>query len=218
MQFVLADPGLHWRDALFLLQGAGHTLWVTAVSGLFGTLLGIALGWMRFSSGVLRVITAPYIDVVRSVPLIIQLVLANSFLSLAGVGFDTFWLCVMVLSSSMAVVTAEVVRAGLASVPQTFRRSARSLGMGKLQEFVFISAPLAVRTSFAAWVGLLLGLAKDSALVSVVGYVEYMKSSQILITRTNEALLLLLGVGIFYFVICYPVSRYSARLERRMAL
>lgn len=55
-------------------------------------------------------------------------------------------------------------------------------------------------------------------MVSVVGYVEYMKSTQILITRTHEALWLLLGVGLFYFVICYPVSRYSARLERRMAL
>jgi His/Glu/Gln/Arg/opine family amino acid ABC transporter permease subunit len=218
MQFVLSDPGLHWRDALFLLQGAGHTLWVTLVAGLFGTLLGIVLGWMRFCSVFLRVVTAPYIDVVRSVPLIIQLVLANSFLALAGASFDTFWLCVMVLSSSMAVVTAEVVRAGLASVPQTYRRSARSLGMGSAQEFFFISAPLAVRTSFAAWVGLLLGLAKDSALVSVVGYVEFMKSSQILITRTHETLPLLLGVGLFYFVICYPVSRYSARLERRMAL
>jgi len=218
MQFVLSDPGLHWRDGWFLLQGAGHTLWVTLVAGLLGTLLGVVLGWLRFSSVLLRIITAPYIDVVRSVPLIIQLVLANSFLALAGVGFDTFWLCVAVLSSSMAVVTAEVVRAGLASVPQTFRRSARSLGLSARQEFFHISAPLAVRTSFAAWVGLLLGLAKDSALVSVVGYVEYMKSSQILITRTHETLPLLVGVGVFYFVICYPVSRYSARLERRMAL
>lgn len=218
MQFVLSDPSLQWRDSLFLLQGAGHTLWVTLVAGLLGTLAGIVLGWMRFASVTLRILTAPYIDVIRSVPLIIQLVLANSFMALAGANFDTFWLCVMVLSSSMAVVTSEVVRAGLCSVQQTFRKSARSLGMSGVQEFFFISAPLAVRTCFAAWVGLLLGLAKDSALVSVVGYVEYMKSSQILITRTNEALLLLIGVGIFYFVICYPVSRLSARLERRMAL
>ena len=218
MQFVLSAPGLHWSDGWFLLQGALNTLWVTAVAGTFGTLAGCVLGWMRQRSIALRVLTTPYIDVVRSVPLVIQLVLANSFLSLAGFTFDTFWLCVMVLSSSMAVVTSEVVRAGLASVPANFCRSARSLGMSGLQEFIHVSAPLALRTSFAAWVGLLLGLAKDSALVSVVGYVEYMKSSQILITRTNEALPLLMGVGLFYFVICYPVSRLSVALERRMAL
>lgn len=218
MQFVFADPSLHWRDLWFLLQGAGHTLWVTLVAGSFGTLAGIVLGWMRFGSVALRWLTAPYVDVVRSVPMIIQLILANSFLALSGLGVNAFWLSVVVLSSSMAVVTSEVVRGGLAAVPSTYRRAARSLGIGWLQEFCHISAPLALRTSFAAWVGLLLGLAKDSALVSVVGYVEYMKSTQILITRTHEALWLLLGVGLFYFVICYPVSRYSARLERRMAL
>ncbi|WP_455924465.1 amino acid ABC transporter permease [Pseudomonas putida] len=218
MQFTFADPSLHWHDLWFLLQGAGHTLWVTLVAGLFGTLAGIVLGWMRFGSVWLRWLTAPYVDVVRSVPMIIQLILANSFLALSGLGVNAFWLSVVVLSSSMAVVTSEVVRGGLAAVPTTYRRAARSLGIGWLQEFFHISAPLALRTSFAAWVGLLLGLAKDSALVSVVGYVEYMKSTQILITRTHEALWLLLGVGLFYFVICYPVSRYSARLERRMAL
>jgi len=65
---------------------------------------------------------------------------------------------------------------------------------------------------------LLLGLTRDTALVSVVGYVDFMKSAQILISRTNETLPLLLGVGLFYFVICYPVSRYSIRLEQGIAL
>lgn len=117
MQFTFADPSLHWHDLWFLLQGAGHTLWVTLVAGLFGTLAGIVLGWMRFGSVWLRWLTAPYVDVVRSVPMIIQLILANSFLALSGLGVNAFWLSVVVLSSSMAVVTSEVVRGGLAAVP-----------------------------------------------------------------------------------------------------
>ena len=66
---------------------------------------------------------------------------------------------------------------------------------------------------------LVLSLIKDSALAGVVGYVEYMRSTQILITRTHETWLLLLGAGLLYFIICYPVSRYSRRLgekDRRM--
>jgi len=47
--------------------------------------------------------------------------------------------------------------------------------------------------------------------------VEFMKSAQILISRTNETLPLLLGVGLFYFLICYPVSRYSAHLQKGLA-
>jgi ABC-type amino acid transport system permease subunit len=63
-----------------------------------------------------------------------------------------------------------------------------------------------------------LSLIKDSALAGVVGYVEYMRSTQILITRTHETWLLLLCAGLFYFIICYPVSRYSRRLERKMVV
>jgi len=48
-----------------------------------------------------------------------------------------------------------------------------------------------------------------------LGYVELVKASQVLITRTQEPLLIILVVGAFYFALSYPVSRYSAKLERR---
>ncbi|GAB5097785.1 amino acid ABC transporter permease [Caballeronia sp. HLA56] len=217
MNFVLPDQSFHWTDLTFLLVGAGHTLLVSILSGAIGTLLGIALGWLRHASPAVRVLTTPYVDVTRSVPLIIQLILANSMLALSGAQFDTFWLSIIVLSSSMTVVTAEVVRGALSTVPYAYVRAARSLGMTYFQTLFNISATLAWRTGMSAWIGLLLGLTRDTALVSVVGYVDFMKSAQILISRTNETLPLLLGVGLFYFVICYSVSRYSAHLQRGIA-
>ena len=90
--------------------------------------------------------------------------------------------------------------------------------MNRFQELVYISMPLAFRTGLAPWIGLVLSLIKDSALAGVVGYVEYMRSTQILITRTHETWLLLLGAGLLYFIICYPVSRYSRRLERKIVV
>jgi len=56
---------------------------------------------------------------------------------------------------------------------------------------------------------------KDSALVSVLGYVELLKASQILVTRTQETILILAIVGAFYFALSYPVSYYASRLEKR---
>src|SRR6266702_3152077 len=217
MDFVLPDQGFHWTDLNFLLVGAGHTLLVSILSGAIGTLIGIVLGWLRQASPLIRVITTPYVDITRSVPLIIQLILANSILAMSGAQFSTFWLSIIVLSSSMTVVTAEVVRGALSTVPYAYVRAARSLGMNYFQTLFNISAPLALRTGLSAWVGLLLGLTRDTALVSVVGYVDFMKSAQILISRTNETLPLLLGVGLFYFVICYSVSRYSAHLQKGIA-
>ena len=85
------------------------------------------------------------------------------------------------------------------------------------QELRHVSIPLAVRTVFPGWIGTLIGLTKDTAIVSVVGYVELLRASQILITRSNEAILILTGVGVVYFLICYPISRYSFAIERKMA-
>ena len=59
---------------------------------------------------------------------------------------------------------------------------------------------------------------KDSALVSVLGYVELLKASQILITRTQEPFLILSIAGAFYFALSYPMSLYAGKLEKRWAL
>ncbi len=218
MQFQFANQGLAWSDAYFLAQGLVNTVRLAVTATIIGTLAGIVLGWVRTVSVTMRIATSPFIDILRSVPMIIQLILANSFLSILGLGASPFWFGTVALSAWMAAVTAEVVRAGLLSVPVQYRKSARSLGMNGFQELVHISMPLAFRTALTPWIGLVLSLIKDSALAGVVGYVEYMRATQILITRTHETWLLLIGAGFFYFIICYPVSRYSRRLERKIVV
>ena len=218
MQFQFANQGLAWSDAYFLAQGLLNTVRLAAAATVVGTLGGIVLGWSRTVSVTVRLATAPFVDVLRSVPMLIQLILANSLLSILGFGASPFWFGTVALGAWMSAVTAEVVRAALLSVPIHYRKSARSLGMNRFQELVHISMPLAFRTGLAPWIGLVLSLIKDSALAGVVGYVEYMRSTQILITRTHETWLLLLGAGLLYFIICYPVSRYSRRLERKIVV
>lgn len=215
MQFSFANQGLQWSDAWFLLEGAGRSIQMAIASALIGTLLGILLGWLRSVSLLCRVVTAPYIDVLRSVPMLIQLILANSALSMLGFPTSTFWFGVVALSMWMSAVTAEVTRAALDAVPAHYVRSARSLGMTYGQQLRHISLPIAIRTGFAPWVNLLLSLTKDSSLAGIIGYMEFTRSSQILMTRTHETWLLLFGMGLFYFAICYPISRASRAFERR---
>jgi His/Glu/Gln/Arg/opine family amino acid ABC transporter permease subunit len=208
---------LQWSDLWFLLHGILNTLLVSVIACTLGTLLGAILGWARENSLIARAAAAPIVDIVRSVPLIIQFILAGSFLSIAGYPVDPVIFGTLVLSLYMSVLTSEVVRAGLAAVPVQVRKAARSLGMTALQELIWISIPLAVRTSIPGWIGLVLGLIKDTSLLGVVGYVELMRATRVLDARTHKTLLLLAGAGLFYFIICYPISRYSRRLERRLA-
>lgn len=216
MQFQIYS-GLQWSDLFFVLTGFGRTVYLTILCAALGSVLGVIVGWLRETYATPRFLLAPVVDVIRSVPLIIQFILVNSAFSAFGAPLEAVQAGVLTLSIYMAVLTSELVRSGLSSVRPELRKASRSLGMSYWQELCLISMPLALRTVFPAWIGTVIGLAKDTALVSVLGYVELLRSAQILITRTNEALLLLTGIGIAYFLICYPISHYSQSLERRLA-
>lgn len=218
MQFQLNTySGLQWADLLFILEGLGRTLLLTAISGVLGTVLGAIVGWLRENSRIANCVLAPCVDLTRSIPLIIQFILVNSAFAAFGWALEPLQVGVLTLTLYMGSLTSELVRSGLRSVQPQLRKASRSLGMSYWQELRHVAAPLAARTVFPSWVGTLIGLTKDTALVSVVGYVELLRASQILIVRSNQALLLLAGVGLAYFLICYPISRYSRNMERRLS-
>ena len=82
----------------FLARGAGVTLAVTAISVLGGTLLGIMFGVVRFQIGPWFAAPLTFLlDILRSVPLLIQLILANAFQSIAGLGWSPFVVSCVVL-------------------------------------------------------------------------------------------------------------------------
>ena len=211
------DTALTANDLVFLAKGAGMTLIVTGISVLFGTLLGILFGVFRYQVGPWWAAPLTFVlDVFRSIPLLIQLVLANAFVTtVLGIRVSGFTIACGVLSLYTSAYCAEIVRGGIESVPQTLRRAARSLGMTWGQDMRSIVLPLATRVALPSWIGLALGVMKDSALVFIVQVVELLKSTQILITRLQEPLFLLMNCGLFYFVISFPVARLGGYLERR---
>ena len=192
------------------------TLAVTAVSVLAGTMLGIVFGVIRFQAGALW--SAPLtliLDVFRSVPLLIQLVLGNALQSIMKLGWPPFTTSCVVLSLYTAAYCTEIVRGGMDAVPTNTRRAARSLGMSWGQDMRYIVAPLATRIALPSWIGLTLGVMKDSALVLWLGLIELLRASQILVTRLHEPLLILMICGAIYFLISFPIARLGGYLEKR---
>lgn len=210
------ETSLTWNDLWFMLQGAGTSLAITFWAVLVGTALGIALGLVR--SVAPWWINAPLgavLDVLRSVPLLIQFVLANSLKSIVGISWSPFLIACAVLALYTAAYCTEIVRGGILAVPKTTRRAARSLGMSYRQDMVEVVFPIALRVALPNWIGLTLGVMKDTSLVLWIGIVELLRSSQIVITRTQEPLLVLMVVGAFYFLMSFPIARLGARLEKR---
>ena len=203
-------------DLWFMLRGAGMTLTLTFWAVLGGTLLGLVFGVLRAAAP--WWINAPIgavLDVFRSIPLLIQFILANSFKSIVGLDVSAFMVACIVLAIYTASYCTEIVRAGVLAVPSTTRRAARSLGMSWSQDLRHIVFPIALRVSLPSWVGLALGVMKDTALVLWIGIVELLRASQVIVTRIQEPLLVLMLCGLIYFLMSYPISRLGAYLESR---
>ena len=205
------------NDFWFMVQGAGITFVLTIVSGFCGTVMGFLIGWARtVPNFFLYHLLGAYIDVIRSIPLIIQFVLFNSFMAILGYPMNPFISGLITLSIYISGYVSEVVKAGIESTPRVTRLAARGLGMTYFQDFYNIVLPIGVRTVFPAWTGLMLGLMKDTSLIAVLGATppELLRASQIIINRIQEPLLILLGAGAFYFVMCYVLTVFAKRYER----
>ncbi len=203
-------------DLLFLVKGAGITLAITAISVLFGSLMGLGFGVIKAQVGWLAAAPLTFVlDVLRSVPLLIQLILANAFQSIAGLGWSPFTVACVMLSLYTSAYCTEIVRGGIEAVPLVTRRAARSLGMSWRQDMANITLPMALRVALPGWIGLTLGVMKDTALVLWLGIIELLRSSQILVTRLQEPLFILLVAGAIYFLLSFPIARLGGRLEQR---
>jgi hydroxyproline transport system permease protein len=210
------ETGMTWNDLMFMIRGAGMTLLITFIAVGGGTVLGIFFGVIR--SAVNPWLTLPLafvLDVLRSVPLLIQLVLANSFQAIAGWGWSPFATSCVVLALYAAALCTEVVRGAVSAVPETTRRAARSLGMTWAQDQTQIVFPMALRVGLPSWINVALGVMKDSALVLWLGIIELLRASQILVTRLQEPMFILMVAGAIYFIISFPIARFGERLEKR---
>lgn len=205
-----------YNDFMLMLQGAVITFFLTIVSGAAGSILGFLVGWGR-SLGYrwLYYLLGLYIEVIRSVPLIIQFVLLNSFLAIAGYPINPFVSGLITLSFYIAAYVAEVVKAGIDAVPPTMVKAARGLGMGYFQTFRYVVVPIGTRAVLPSWTGLMLGLMKDTSLIAVLGASppELLRASQIIITRIQEPLAILIGAGAFYFMMCHVITMAVRRHE-----
>ncbi|WP_372882672.1 amino acid ABC transporter permease [Psychromonas sp.] len=210
---------LSWSDTGFILTGILNTVFISVVAIIVGTLLGVVIGFVRAeSSKSVNIILGAFLDILRSVPLIIQLILFSTFIGAVGYPLDPFVAGSIILSLYTMAFMGEVFRSGFNSVPTSMIKASRSLGMSYWQTVRYVRIPIGMRAVFTSWLGVALSVIKDSALVSVIGYMELLRTAEQLISRTQQPVMILIGVGLFYFMISYPLSLYGKHVERKMAI
>ncbi|AWR87138.1 amino acid ABC transporter permease [Meiothermus taiwanensis] len=211
------DFGLIRESLPFLLQGAWVTLRITALSLLFGILLGtlVALARMspiRWLSG----LTLGYIELLRGTPLLVQIFLIFFGIpQLTQQQINEFVAGVIAFSINSSAYVAEILRAGIQSIPKGQREAALSLGFSPTQTLRYIILPQAFTRVIPPLVNEGITLLKNSSLLSAIAVVELTRAGQLISARTFKPFEMYLAVSLIYLVMTLVLSFVARQLERR---
>jgi len=200
-----------------LLKGAVSTLQLTSLSVLIGLAIGTFVGMGRLSRHrALRYPASIYVEFIRGTPLLVQLFLVYFGLPELGLRFDRFTAAVVTLGINSGAYVAEIVRAGIQSVPRGQYEAARSLGMTHGQAMLYVILPQAFRNILPALGNEFIAITKESSLAMVIGTVELMRSAQYIVSRTFLSFPVYGGVALIYFLITFTLSRLVRFAESRL--
>jgi polar amino acid transport system permease protein len=200
-----------------MLQGLQMTIYISALSIVFGTIMGLAGALAKVSSfRPLRAVASAYVEWIRNTPLLIQIMFIYFGLGVF-IPFSPLTASVFALSFFSGAYITEIIRAGIQSVHKGQREAALTLGMTERQAMVLVILPQATRRILPPLVGQFISLTKDSSLVSVIAVTELAYVAKNIVAETFRAFEVWLAIALFYFVLSYAMSRAVRSLELRMA-
>ncbi|MDD9985245.1 MAG: amino acid ABC transporter permease [Spirochaetaceae bacterium] len=198
------------------------------VAGLAGIVLSLPIGILlalgrRSTLPAVRLASIVFIEVVRGVPLITLLFVAIIILELflpPGVSLDQLIRVMVMITAFSSAYMAEVIRGGLQAIPNGQYEAAQAMGLSYWKMMRLVILPQALKISIPGIVNTFIGLFKDTTLVYTIGLFDILGQARLLQTNPDwigkvdhETFVI---AALFFFVICFSMSRYSINLERRL--
>lgn len=200
-------------------------LWATAkiafisvfFSAIFGTVFGVI---MTSKNIVVKALCRLYLEAIRIIPILVLLfVFYFGFATWFNWQFSAMGVCVVVFVLWGTAEMGDLVRAAITSIDQHQRDSAYALGLTHVQALVYVIFPQSLKRVTPGAINLFTRMVKTSSLAVLIGVVEVIKVGQqiienSLLTVPSASLWIYGFIFILYFLICYPLSRLAAHLEK----
>ncbi|WP_138464366.1 amino acid ABC transporter permease [Poseidonocella sp. HB161398] len=196
-----------------------------ALSALFlTTIVSFAVGIAAVSRfRALRILSVIYVEVFRDIPLVVNLLFVYFGAPLVGLSLDPFAAALVSFTSWGSANGAEIIRGGFKSIPKHQRESAVALGMRPAETMALVLLPQILLPILPAFTGLFSILIQSTALATMVGATEFLRTAQIIVERTTMMTGMSPAFAVYgfvlcvYFVICFSLNLLTAWLERRIA-
>ena len=205
-----------WDILRNLLMAARWTVTLSLIAFIGGGLVGLLLLVARLSKlrGAERAVAA-YVQVFQGTPLLMQLFLAYFGIALFGIKTSPWTAAAVALTLYTSAYLTEIWRGCVASIPKGQWEAAQSLALNFAEQLRHVVLPQALRIAVPPTVGFLVQVIKGTALASVIGFVELTKAGTMLTNVTYQPFKVFALVALGYFILCYPLSRYSRYLENK---
>lgn len=207
-----------WASLPTLLLGARLTIGFALAAMVLGLPLGLVVALLRlYAPTWLRWVTALYVSFIRGTPLLVQIFVIYYGLPSFGLTLSPVASGVLALTLNAAAYLSETIRAAVLSIPKGQHEAAYSMGFSKLQTMQLIILPQAARVALPSLGNSLIGLVKDTSLVSVITVVELLRSAQLVIARTFEPFGPYLAAALIYWAISSLLEVVQRKLEVRLS-
>jgi polar amino acid transport system permease protein len=217
-----------------VLKGLVLTLVLTALTMFFGTILGLLIAILRVSKvRPVRLLASGYITFFRGTPVLVQLIFWFNIAALypnisIGIPFTNIsqaldvnalmsatTAAIVGLSLNVAAYLAEIIRGGFASVDKGQLEAADSLGMSGRTKLWRIIIPQSMPTVIPAVGNQVIGMFKETSLVSVLGVAELLQSVQLIYARTYQTIPLLIVACLWYLIMTLALSYPQSLIEKK---
>jgi polar amino acid transport system permease protein len=219
LKTIRLDGDFIRENITFVASGAGVTIGISFLSIALATILALMAALGRLSKfPPVYALSTFYVSLIRGTPLYLQIFFFFLALPQLGIILPGLWAGVLALGLNYGAYMSEIFRAGLSSVGRGQREAALAIGMTQSQMMSRIVIPQALRFAIPPTGNEFIAMLKDSALVSVTGFVHELFWRATKVGRaTFHNLEALIMAAIFYWIMTLIFSYFQGRLEARLA-
>ena len=191
---------------LMILSGLKLTAMISLLAGLFGTLLGGLVCWMRMCRwSVLRRLAGIYISLMRGTPVLVLLMLMF-YVVFADTSIDAVMVAIITFGMNFAAYVSEMFRSSIESVDRGQTEAGIALGFSPVKTFCYIVMPQAFKQVLPVYKGELISLVKMTSIVGYIAIQDLTKVGDIIRSRTFDAFFPLILVAVLYFILSWMFS------------
>lgn len=201
---------------MLILKGLWQTLIISVFAALLGTILGALVCFMRMSKNVaLNTFAKGYITIMRGIPVLVMLMLLY-YAVFAKWDISATIVAILTFALNFAAYVSEMFRTSIQGVDRGQNEAGIAMGFTKVQTFIFVIMPQAIKSVLPVYKGELISLVKMTSVVGYIAVEDLTKASDIIRSRTFDAFFPLVMVAVIYFLLAWGFTAILDSINKKM--